>query len=345
MMITTALMLCMAAPADVTLERITEPRVIIAHDHPELAGNQYGFEGGSSVKVNNTHHLFMAEMYGDPFWVSMRLAHWSCDDGEKWIRRSTVVQSAGKGHEDDLQFSIWSPMAVYNEAEGRWNIFFVAYSGPRKEGDGTHMYGNIRRLVSDAAGMDGIAGPYHDAGILMKPDAESMPWEGQQGVDSFYPYKVGDRWYSNYGSHNYNPTGPWLVGLASAPALTGPWTRVKEHSPLPIEDEFIENPIMTQVDGVYITVYDSTIIEPGCKYVEDPNAIGYAWSADGIHWNKGKRLDVHPRAGENWAADIRTPLGLIPLGGDQYRIYYTAHGLGRQFWCVAFVDVRLTITR
>ena len=47
---------------------------------PTSKDNKYGFEGGSVVKVDGVYHLFVAEMAGDPFWVKMRLAHWTSPD-------------------------------------------------------------------------------------------------------------------------------------------------------------------------------------------------------------------------------------------------------------------------
>ena len=98
---------------------------------------------------------------------------------------------------------------------------------------------------------------------------DALPWEGLQGTDSFFPYRVGSRWYALYGSAKSEtmPITHWLVGLASAPALGGPWTRVREHSPAPIESKFIENPIATAAPGAgWLAVYDS----------QAPNTIGWA---------------------------------------------------------------------
>ena len=80
------------------------------------------------------------------------------------------------------------------------------------------MNGQIWRAVSLAPGQSGIGGPYRDMGIILQPDAASQPWEGQQGTDSFYAWPAGGKWYGFYGSHNHCPLGPWLVGLAEAPA-------------------------------------------------------------------------------------------------------------------------------
>ena len=64
-----------------------------------------------------------------------------------------------------------------------------------------------------------------------------------------------------------------------------------------------------------MAVYDTTA---------DDHGIGYAWSADGIHWPRGKTLIVQPKGPARWAQEITTPLGLIPEGNNVFTIFYTA---------------------
>lgn len=316
------------------------PEMVIGPKHAGLAGNKHGFEGGRALRANGAYHLFTAEMYDEPFWVSMRLAHWQSEDLRNWRRVSTLFQSKGEGHEKDPKFSIWSPMPVFNRAEDRWNIFYIAYRGPLAPDEGTHMEGKVCRAVSVQAGEAGIGGPYEDAGIVLRPDAQSQPWEGQQGTDSFCPWAVGDRWYSFYGSHDYEPVGPWPVGLASAPALAGPWTRCAGN-PSPIEPKFIENPIVRKIGKHYVAVYDSGRIEGHATYVPEARHVGYSVSPDGVTWPPGKRLAVLPEGEGNWSEDMRTPLGLIPLEGGRYAMLYTARVKGEMFWAVGLATVRL----
>ncbi len=322
---------------------ITQPqsRPLIGFDHPDLAGNKYGFEGGNALKVEDTFHLFMAEMVGDPFWVNMRLGHWESTNLTAWKRTGTLFESKGEGHNQDPKFSIWSPMPIYSEADGRWNLFYVAYRGPLDPNEGTHMDGQIFRAVSLTPGMSGVGGPYEDSEVILRPDSFSQPWEGQQGTDSFYPYQVGKEWYGFYGSHNYRPLGPWLVGLAKAPRLAGPWQRCVEGNPSTLEKYFIENPIVHRIDDLFLSLYDSSVITEKGDYIESPADIGYSCSKDGIHWLAGTRCIVHPNTESSWSADMRTPLGLIPLEGGEYALPYTARNKERQFWSVGVARVRL----
>jgi hypothetical protein len=288
--------------------------------HSEGAqGNKYGFEGGRVLKIKGTYHLFTSEMIGDPHWVKMRLAHWTSADRLRWTRVSTIAESSGDFTGRDQRAALWSPLPVYDPKEGRWNLFYVAYQAAPDTAQLwlTNNEGRIWRAVSTTPGEDGIGGPYRDVGIVMQRGKDSDPWEGLQGTDSFFPYPVGDRWYALYGSAHTEklPISLWQVGLATAPSVAGPWKRCTELNPLKVEKRFIENPIVTRLqDGSYVAVYDT----------DAPNAIGYTFSHDGIHWTQGQELVVQE---ENhvWATEVRTPLGLVDEGKGVFALFYTAN--------------------
>ncbi len=312
---------------------------VIGSHHPDLAGNKYGFEGGCVVKEAGVYHMFTAEMAGDPFWVQMRLAHWSSPDARQWQRVGTLYETDGRLTPGDNRFSLWASMAVFNDDENRWNLFYIAYRPGQGESEGLHMNGQIWRAVSDSPGRSGIGGPYRDAGIILQPDAHSQPWEGQQGTDSFFPWRVGHKWYAFYGSHNHYPLGPWVVGLAEAPRLAGPWTRCQSLNPSPIEPVFIENPLVTQVGAHYVAVYDNCA--PGDTYIAEGRHGGYSISTDGIHWPKGGDLPLQPASGPaQWSEDLRTPLGLIPEDDGTFTVLYTAKVRGENFWALGVARLR-----
>ncbi len=300
------------------------PTPVITIKSPGAEGIKYGFEGGRVVKVGNTYHLFTSEMVGDPFWVKMKLGYWTSKDRINWKRVSTVFESSGEFEGKDPRAALWSPLPVYDDGEGRWNLFYVAYrSAPNTEAKWLNNHeGRIWRAVSEAKGTNGIGGPYEDVGIVMQPGPDSDSWEGLQGTDSFFPYRVGGKWYAFYGSAKTEMKdegtlrGPWSVGLAAAPNLAGPWKRLSEMNPLKIEPLFIENPIVTRLeDGTYLAVYDS----------HTANAIGYTSSADGIHWAAGQGVVVQPEGKGHWSDDVRTPMGLIPEGKDTFTVFYTGY--------------------
>jgi len=146
---------------------------------------------------------------------------------------------------------------------------------------------------------------------------DSDAWEGLQGTDSFFPYQVGDKWYALYGSAHTEtlPISSWQVGLAWSQDLAGTWVRRTDANPVRVESRFIENPIVTRLaDGTYVAVYDT----------DAPNAVGYTFSMDGIHWSPGQHLVVQKDAGV-WATEVRTPLGLVEEGPDSFTLFYTAN--------------------
>jgi hypothetical protein len=293
------------------------PLPVLTTRSPGAEDNQYGFEGGRVVRVGSTYHLFTSEMAGDPIWVRMRLAHWISEDGRIWERMSTLYESEGGFDGREPRASLWSPIPVFDELADRWNLFYVAYrSAPNTNSQFLMAHdGRIWRAVSLVKGLDGISGPYKDIEIIIQPGPDSDPWEGLQGTSSFFPYRAGSGWYAFYGSANTEslPIRAWRVGLATAYELAGPWRRRSDLNPAPIEEVFIENPIVTELDeGGFLCVYDC----------QTPDAIGYAFSTDGSHWEPGHHLAIQTTPGQ-WSADVRTPLGLIPEGDDQFTLFYT----------------------
>lgn len=346
-------LLCLLVPT--AMVRASEPQLIVVNelDYPVLTihtsgaePNKYGFEGGRVIKLNGIYHLFTSEMIGDPHWVKMRLAHWTSRDRQHWQRIATVRESSGDFTGKDHKAALWSPMPIFNPGEDRWNLFYVAYQAAPDTAQEwlTNHEGRIWRAVSESPGMNGIDGPYRDAGIVMQRGADSDEWEGLQGTDSFFPYRVGDRWYALYGSARteHLPISLWQVGLAEADDLAGPWKRCTILNPLRMEPRFIENPIVSRLDdGRYIAVYDN----------HQPNEVGYSFSSDGIHWGRGQHLIVQKGRGI-WAAEVRTPLGLVEEGNGLFTLFYTAnekmggahadsYGVNQTPGSVGVVDVRL----
>jgi hypothetical protein len=327
------------------LER-QHPTPVITTRSPGAEDIRWGFEGGRAVRVGETYHLFTSEMLDDPMWVKMRLGHWTSRDRLTWTREATVRESSGEFEGEDPRAALWSPLPVWDEGEDRWNLFYVAYHS--MPGDGTRFLSNhdgrIWRAVSQTPGREGIRGPWDDTGIVMQPGPDSLDWEGLQGTDSFFAWPVGDRWRAFYGSARTEtmPIEHWLVGPAEAPALAGPWRRVREDNPAPIEERFIENPIVTPgPGGGWFCVYDS----------EGADTIGWTFSDDGIHWGGGQRLVIQPEPGE-WAKDVRTALGLVYEDDDRFTLFYTGYeqepewdrllqGKGQETCAIGFVELRL----
>ena len=177
---------------------------VLSHGMPGTEGNRHGFEGGCVLKRDNAYHLFVSEMVDDPFWVKMKLAHWSSPDGRKWKRLSTLMESSGNYDGTDPRAAVWAPMPVYSDQDERWNLFYVAYRCAPDPPDRwlTNHEGRIWRAVSQTPGPGGYGGPYRDSGIVLEPGAASDAWEGLQGTDQFLPSCACDHWLAFYGSAN-----------------------------------------------------------------------------------------------------------------------------------------------
>ncbi len=296
-----------SAPADfVTLSIVRQwDEPVIRKGSPGTESNKHGFEGGCVLKLDDTYHLFTSEMVGDPFWVKMKLGHWTSHDRMSWKRVSTLYESSGEFEGKDPRAALWAPMPIYTPRDERWELFYVAY---RAKPDSKTQFlnnheGRIWRAISTVKGKQGIDGPYKDAGVILEPDNDSEPWEGLQGTDSFYPYHVGATWYGFYGSAQTQskPIQFWGVGLAKSSDLAGPWKRCPELNPVLMDPVFVENPVVTRLpNGTYVAVFD-TFIDYG---------LGYSVSNDGIHWPAARHI-VLKKTQTLWVKDVRTPLGLI----------------------------------
>lgn len=321
---------------------------VIGLDQADASNNRSGFETGVTIKVDGIYHLFVAEMWGRPH-LDLRIAHWTSTDGRKWSRLSTVLESAPDRSARNPRSEVWVQAMIFDEKRDRWTLFYVAYRGgdPDKgEARNLDYEGTIRRATSDVAGRSGLNGKFVDDGVeIMRPDARSTAWEGQQGVDSFFPYRVGEKWVALHGSHNHVPPSPWLVGVETGNSLTANhWTRVPTQQPSPIETLFIENPIVFQLPNKhFIAVYDAN------NYPTQPdiapnagNSVGYSISSDGIVWHQGRALVVQTKPGNDWSSDARTPMGLVPEEDGTFTLLYSARMKDRPFYAIGWVRLKLS---
>ena len=315
-------------------ERIPELELEIVewHEGPVLGKGdpgtediRHGFEGGRVIRQDGWYHLFTSEQSGDPKWVKMRLAHWKSEDGLDWQRVSTLFESSGDYTGEDPRAALWSPMTVYNDADSTWYMTYVAYrcKPDTRESFLNNHDGRIWQARSLVKGKDGIGGPYEDIAVIQEPGPLADEWEGLQGSDSFFPYKVGNKWLAFTGSAKTEklPMEFWGNGLALAPALTGPWIRLSNRSPIDFGTNFSENPIVTQLDdGTLIAVMDS-----------HGTGFGYSVSVDGLNWSKMKYVQVTDKL-DKWWTEFRTPLGLIQEEDGLFTVFFTAMKKGTDYW-------------
>jgi len=338
-----------------------ENKPVIDEGFPGTQGIQGGFEGGRVVKVGDTYHMFPTEragevgveMYYDR--VKTKIGHWTSTDAIHWKRESTILQASGTyaiteddNPMNDRRAAIWSYMPVFSEKENKWFGYYLAYT-VHKEIQPNHSFGRIWRCESTVDGINGIAGPYKDTGIIMEPGLDSQPWEGRQGVASFFPYKVGDNYLGFYsGAYPFESWADypkksgkgWFVALAESNSLEGPWTRLnKGLEPIKtIHPSFVENPIVSQLpNGLYIAIFDGGPEGWGHHL---PNMIGYTLSKEGINWGEAHYLPIETKV-DKWWDIMRTPLCLIPEGNDVYTIVYNAIDLKKRFHPTGMVKVKL----
>lgn len=296
---------------------------VVGPEHPDVikSANLSGFETGQVVKLDGVYHMFVNEMFGKAH-RDLRVSYWTSSDAVNWARQGTVINSIPGRTWSNPRAEVWLTGVVFNDEEDAWNLFYVAYRGgnPDKgEIAGSDYAGKIWRAMSTVKGTNGIAGPYADMGIVLQPDSSSQPWEGQQAVACFNPYKVGDVWYSPYDGHNYQPRGKWPTGLAYAQKLSGPWMRMPAgFNPIPIAEEFSENEIVVRLkNGKYLMIFDSL----------GDQQIGYSLSDDGVHWLSETRVKVQS-AKNTWALpgdhSMRTPLCAIEESDGTLTVVYTA---------------------
>jgi hypothetical protein len=338
-----------------------ENKPVIDEGMSGTEGIQGGFEGGRVVKVGDTYHMFPTERAGekgvDYYYdrVKTRIGHWTSKDAITWKRESTIYQASGTyavteddNPMNDRRAAIWSYMPVFNEKTNKWYGYYLAYT-VSKTIEPNHSFGRIWRCESTVDGINGIGGPYKDMGIIMEPGLDSQPWEGRQGVASFFPYQVGDKYFGFYsGAYPFNSWADypkksgkgWFVALAESKSLEGPWTRRnKGLEPIKtMHPQFVENPIVSQLpNGLYIAIFDGG---PDGWGHHLPNMIAYSLSADGINWSEAHYLPIETKV-DKWWDIMRTPLCLIPEGNDVYTIVYNAIDLKRRFHPTGMVKVKL----
>jgi hypothetical protein len=228
-------------------------------------------------------------------------------------------------------------MNIFNPDEDRWNLFYIGYRCHPGQSDGA-----IYRIVSQTEGVAGIAGPYpHDNAtiILDEEMGKKESWEGGQGDDSFHPWQLDNgTWMGFFGSHGgQSPNSPpcheceWQVGLATAPALGGPWTRCPWLNPASyIESpEGIENPIVTRTTNTsiassFVAVYDALMPD---QIHGSSDVVGLTQSSDGVHWSAAQYVRLNASA-SGCGSPVRTPQGLVAeptICRGCYSMLYTGH--------------------
>lgn len=298
-------------------------------------GSQYGMEDGQVIRREDGGlTMISAEMYTKPYAVAMQFGIFKSSNGLDWTRERTIRRSAGTTDGMDIHAAHWGPLLTKDPKTNTWVMSYVAYKALPSNGSGFlgNYQGTIFARNATAAGDAGLDGDWFESASGSKPaydsDVEVVapddfningPWpyrcQGLQGTDSFEPYQLADgSWAALLGtSHEETPNpwankeGKWVVSIATAPELVGPWTRYNpdnrsEPANAPCSDiaHGIENPVVTtRPDNAkaFHAVFDGGA-HPG---------FGYACSEDGISWGVGVGVPYTA------AQSVRTPFGLVPM--------------------------------
>jgi hypothetical protein len=307
-----------ASVSSFSLQVIPESVVTIVNSsHPGSVGNKHGYEDGSVVRVGNVTHMMVSELIDDPMWIRMRLGHWMTTElgGDSgWTRIGTLVldgkemiSTANCSDPNDVRHNaaLWSPTMYFED--DAWYMNWVGYNCGKGYSN-ANTNGEIKLAKSSILGSSGVGGPFvSQVSALLAHDESSQPWEGKQGVDSFFPFRSGAAEKQLLAFYGSSPFGwPWNVGLARSKSgsIRGPWERLPHGNPLALNGGHTENPIVLQIDGNTST--DSVMVMVH-DFVAAANKKGFGMSVSsdgGVSWGNSTVVEV--------PGGCEAPLGILP---------------------------------
>jgi hypothetical protein len=297
--------------------------------------NAHGLEDGIVVRrADGSFSMIAAAMFGDPVWVRMRLDIYRSSDALAWTKVRSIRTSSADMSGNDPHSSSWGPFLLLDPANDTWAVSYIGYLGKASNASGwlSNFAGRAFFRYASEAGDAGLDSDFGDAdyvaadSVVLAPDDFSAagPWphpcQGLQGTDSFFPFRLDDgRWAAFAGtSHQETPNpwpvpggGKWPVSLATAPALSGPWTRLNPSGGAPanapcvdLNGAYSENPIVSRRadnSSAFQVVHD--VINAESK------GFGYGCSDDGLNWPPTQVIPL--------PFGCRTPFGLVPMTPDE----------------------------
>eukprot|EP00040_Diaphanoeca_grandis_P040590 m.5399 g.5399 ORF g.5399 m.5399 type:complete len:404 (-) comp4381_c0_seq1:230-1441(-) len=298
-------------------------------------GNKYGLEDGIVVRrADGGLSMLVAEMYDDPRWVAMRLGVYKSVDGLHWERLHGLRKSTANFNGTDQHAASWGPFFLHDPTNDTWVLSYVGYRSAPNNSSGwlENFQGIIFTRYASETGDTGLDSDFGDSEenyfdgdkILIAPDDFNVngPWphrcQGMQGTDSFYPFQLNDKSWAAFAGTSFQSSGrkvdggKWPVSLATAPRLSGPWTRYNPGNTsapadapcVDINNGFTENPVVSRRPDdatAFHAVYDDL--------ADEGMGFGYVCSDDGINWGKEIRVPVE--------GGTRTPFGLVPLSATE----------------------------
>ena len=304
------------------------PRLVLVRQHPTpvittrtpgAEGIRYGFEGGR-VGEGRRHVPPLHDRDGGRPHVGRRPAS---------ATGRAATASRGRGSRPSASRAASSRGRTRARRSGRR---FPCGTRPRAAGtsstsayrsmptDGTRFLlnhaGEIWRAVSRTTGPGGHRRPVRGRGRRDEAGPRLAPLGGPAGHRLVLPVAGGGRWRAFYGSARTEtkPIGHWLVGPAEAAVARRPVAARARGQPGPDRGALHREPDRDRGAGRRVAWPSTT--------ARRRTASAGRGREDGVRWGKGQGLVVQPKAGE-WAKEMRTPLGLVPEGGDRFTLFYT----------------------
>ena len=226
------------------------------------------------------------------------------NDGLTWqVNASNPVLAAGQpGAWDDYTVGLGY---IFKEN----GIYKLYYAGMQEPHTG-------ERQIGFATSPDGIHWEKYSNPVLLSTASQYF-----LGVHSIQ--KINGLYYMYYEA---SPENDYTFNLNLATSSDGiQWTKYN-NNPVLIADQTWENgsigyATIVQINNEYKMTYSTKV----------QNAVGMAYSNDGIHWTKDKINPVFKLsdASNGWCTKISYPFSVI-IGND-YRIYYSGYGKDNQF--------------
>jgi hypothetical protein len=99
--------------------------------------NLYGLEDGMVVRRHDGGFtMITAAMYGDPFWIRMRLDLFKSSDGLQWVKSRSIRVSDANFNGTSTHSSSWGPMLAFDASNKTWMLSYVGYRGAPSNSSG-----------------------------------------------------------------------------------------------------------------------------------------------------------------------------------------------------------------
>ena len=222
------------------------------------------------------------------------------------------------GEEGEQSWTMWDPFVLFDEDEGRYEVWYTVWGGHEPA-----FYGNRVMGVGHAWSEDGIHWTRQPGGHVLLPTPGS--WD-KDGLETVSVVKHEGTYYLWYLGKAY---GPWLHQLGLATSRDGrTWTKHPANPVLspeqPFEGDTVKEPsvLWDAEEGLFKMWYN------GMRSTERVVRIGYATSLDGVAWTK-HRGPVNGEAAAGWN---HVHVAKVPGEGRGYLLHALVNYSVLQFW-------------